>query len=92
MERPYTEILLSDEADPASLEHYVNCLVSLLGAKIISHIHDPDTDYVDIEIDNEKITLHRQTFIGISIFPTALGSASQQANALIEKAARLLKA
>ena len=67
MERSYTEILLSEEEESDALENYINRVVAIFGAKIIDHIYDLDADYVDVEIENEKIRLHRQTFIGISI-------------------------
>jgi hypothetical protein len=91
MERTYTEILISEEADSTVFESCASKLTLLFGAKIINHVNDLDTDYLDVEIDQEKITLHRQTFIGISIFPTDLENATQQANTLVEKVGRQLK-
>ena len=91
MEHLYTEVLISANADPAEFENLVNRLVSEFDAKIVNHARDLDTDYVDVEIQNEKLTLHRQAFVGISIFPTALDHASRQANILVEKIALQLK-
>jgi hypothetical protein len=91
MENLYTEVLISANADPVEFDNIVNRLVSAFDAKIINHARDPDTDYVDVEVQNEKLTLHRQTFIGISIFPTALDHASRQANIVVEKVVLQLK-
>ena len=91
MEHLYTEVLISANADSVDFENLVNRIVSSFDAKIVNHARDLDTDYVDMEIQNEKLTLHRQNFVGISIFPTALDHASEQANALVEKVALKLK-
>ena len=81
---PYSEIIISEQPDSALFQSLADRLVSDFEAKIIEKINDFDSAYWDFEINSEIITLHQQTFIGISIFPKDLDKASITANQLAE--------
>jgi hypothetical protein len=82
---------ISADADSGLFKNLMKRLVTEFDAKLLNHIHDLDTDYADFLIENEKLTLHRETFIGITIFPTELGDANPQANAVAEQVGFKLK-
>lgn len=87
----YTEVEISTDADSGLFENFINQLVSEYHAKLLNHIHGVDTDYADFLLQDEKLTLHRQTFTGISMFPTELGNANPQANELARQVGSQLK-
>ena len=87
----YSEILITEQPDSSLFQRLADRIVSEFKAKIIEKINDFDSAYWDFEVNSEIITLHQQTFIGISVFPKDLDKASIAANQLAEKIAFKLK-
>lgn len=91
MEKLYSEIILSEQPDNERLDEIAKKLISEFGAKSIGRVYDLDSLYWDFKIDSEIITLHQQTFIGITIFPRELVNATAKANQIVERIGLLLK-
>lgn len=85
MEQKYTEILISSEIDNIVFEKIGNRIIKEFKAEIISKLCDLNSTYYDFKINSNLITLHKQVFVGISIFPTDLNNASIECNGIVKK-------
>lgn len=91
MTQPYSEVRITEQPDNSLFIRLADRIVSEFKAKIIEKINDLDSTYWDFQVKSEIITLHQQTFIGISVFPKDLDKASTVANELAVKIAFKLK-
>lgn len=91
MTKAYSEILMTEQPDSALFKRLADRIVSEFKATIIEQINDMDSAYWDFQVQSEVITLHQQTYLGISVFPRDLENASISANELAEKIAFKLK-
>lgn len=91
MLKQYSEILISEQPDSSFFRKLANRIISEFKAKVIDKISDLDSTYWNFQVKSEIITLHQQTFIGISVFPKDLDKALIEANKLAEKIAFALK-
>jgi len=91
MTQSYSEIIITEHADSSLFKRLADRIVSEFKAKLVEKINDLDTVYWDFQVKSEIITIHQQTFIGISVFPKELDKASIVANQLAEKIAFKLK-
>ncbi len=85
MEQNYNEILILPENDSTLFEKLENRIITKFKGEIISKISDLDSSYYDFIINSNLITLHKQVFVGISIFPTDLNNASIECNSVVKK-------
>ncbi len=85
MEQKYTEILISSEITNIVFEKIENRIIKEFRAEIIRKLYDLDSTYYDFKISSNLITLHKQVFVGISIFPTDLNNASIECNDVVTK-------
>lgn len=91
MTQPYSEIVITKQPDSSLFKRLADRIVSEFNAKIVEQIDSLDSSYWDFQVKSETITLHQQTYIGISVFPRELDKASIVANQLAEKIAFKLK-
>jgi hypothetical protein len=91
MTQSYSEIIITEQPDSSLFKRLADRIVSEFKAKLIEKINDLDSTYWDFQVKSEIITLHQQTFVGISTFPKDLDKASIVANQLAEKIAFKLK-
>ena len=91
MERKYTEVLISTEIDSIIFNKLINRIIIEFKGEIINEISDLDSTYCDFKINSSLITLHKQVFLGISIFPTSLNNDSIECNNMINKIGHDLK-
>jgi len=85
MEQKYTEILISSESNNTLFEKLENRIITLFKGEIINKVSDLDSTYYDFKMSSNLITLHKQVFVGISIFPTDLNNASIECNSVVKK-------
>jgi 3',5'-cyclic AMP phosphodiesterase CpdA len=91
MKKNYSEILLSSLPDNSLFIDFADRIKNEFKAEIVDKINDLDTVYWDLKINSDLITLHQQTFIGITVFPKDLDNASRQVNDLVERIGFKLK-
>ncbi|MBP6091218.1 MAG: hypothetical protein KA521_08190 [Crocinitomicaceae bacterium] len=91
MTKSYSEIIIKEQPDNSLFKRLADRIVFEFKAKIIEKINDLDSAYWDFQVKSEIITLHQQTYIGISVYPKDLDKASIAANQLAEKIAFKLK-
>ena len=84
MEQKYTEVLISSEVDNITFERLINRIIIHFKGEIISKVSDSDSSYYDFKINSNLITLHKQIFLGILIFPTHLNDASVECNSMVK--------
>jgi hypothetical protein len=87
----YSEILITEQIAPALFQNLADRLVAENNAKIIEKINEFDSIYWDFKVNIEVVTLHLQTYIGISIYPKELDKATIEANQLVERIGFKLK-
>ncbi|MGB1041480.1 MAG: hypothetical protein ACPGVD_11445 [Flavobacteriales bacterium] len=81
--RNCSEIILSEIANENHFKVLVGRIKLELEGKVISEIRGIDSIYVDFEINGNKVTLHHETFEGITVFPTDLEFSTKEENELI---------
>ncbi len=91
MTQSYSEIILTEQPDSSLFIRLADGIVSEYKASIIEKLNGLDSVYWDFLVESEIITLHQQTFIGITIFPRDLEKSTAEANRLAEKIAAMLK-
>lgn len=91
MAHSYAEIILTEQSDSSLFIRLADRIVSEYKATIIKKLNGLDEVYWDFLVESEIITLHQQTYIGISIFPKDLERSTAKANRLAEKIAATLK-
>ena len=84
MDQKYTEILISSESNDTLFEKLENRIIIKFKGEIISKISDLDSTYCDFKVDTNLITLHKQVFLGISIFQTDFNNVSEECNDMIK--------
>jgi len=84
MARTYSTILISNEADNALFDSLLDRLKTEFKAEFIERVEDLDSKYCDFKITDIVLTIHQQTFIGITLFPKELNEASKKENLLAE--------
>ena len=84
MEQKCIEILISSEIGSNLFEKLENRIITKFKGEIISKISDLDSTYYDFKINSNLITLHKQVFTGISIFPVDLNNASTECNDIVK--------
>ena len=77
---PYQKVNLIDKPDKNLFEYFKNRIINDFKAEIINEIQNADFTYFDFKIKEDFLTLHSETFTGISIFPTNLEIATKSEN------------
>ena len=60
------ELRISD--DPTQFKRLAEIVKKKLGGKWLGKLDGLDQSYWDLEVQNETITIHREHFIGVSVF------------------------
>ncbi len=81
---PYKEVNLTGNTDDKSFEEFKERIINVFKAESINDIQMPYFRYFDFKIQNDKLTLHKENFCGISIFPTNLENATKSENDSVE--------
>ncbi len=64
------EIQISNEANDGLLILFISRIETEFEGKQIERLQNMDSVYIDFLIEEQKLTLHQETFSGLSIFPT----------------------
>lgn len=89
--KSYSEILISDKPDDKLFYHLADRIKTEFKAKQFSSDGDLDSKYWDFKIGVQEITLHQQSFVGITIYPTKQKGGTEEENYLVEKIGFRLK-
>ncbi len=87
----YSEITISNKPDDNLFYQLADIIETDFKAKLINSTADLDSKYWDFKIDGQEITLHQQTFSGITLYPTRLEGSTEEENTLAEKVGFRLK-
>ena len=82
--RGYPEISILDNCDFDQIEKYRVILTHKFGAVFKDVLNDFDTVYWDFTLNDCDLTLHYNVYLGLSIYPKRMNSASDQENEMIE--------
>ncbi len=91
MDKPYKEILICAYSNDLLFDLLADSIISDLTGELINQLQNEDSRYHDFLIGREHITLHMNTFIGITIFPTELNLANDESEKITEIVGSRLK-
>ncbi len=77
MNKSYKEILISEQIDNSIFDVFVKVIIQEFKADLVHQVKNQDVRYYDFLIGEEEITLHMETFVGITLFPTKLEKADE---------------
>jgi hypothetical protein len=83
-----TEAILSEEADWELFNQIANLITKEFNVKWVGKADGLDQRYWDFEIENVRLTLHLERYLGISLFPTKVDNA----NHLVQRTGSYLEA
>jgi hypothetical protein len=82
-----TEAILSEESDWDLFNRIADLITKEFNAKLIEKADGLDQRYWDFEIENERLTLHLEHYLGISLFPAK----DNKANYLVQRIGNYLE-
>lgn len=83
--KEYSQISLTQNIKNQTFIELSNRIQSEFGGRVVNDLSDLDSKYRDFLIKGNRITLHENTFTGISIFPTKLAEAEKDENLVVEQ-------
>jgi len=87
----YSEISLTENVDNQTFDELSSRIESEFNGHIKNDLTDLESKYRDFDIGGKRITLHKNTFAGVSIFSTKLEKAESDENILVESIGYKLK-
>ena len=76
----WTEAIIKEEYSFGEFNKIAGILQSTFDIVFLDKINDTDSSYWDFLYQDQELTLHSNTFIGISIFPKSLTNANNSEN------------
>lgn len=61
------KLIIADEADWTEFEHLAGAILARFDARIVEQLDGSDERYWDIEVADQRVTLHLQHYLGISL-------------------------
>ena len=86
----YPQITVSEPADMSLFEKIASVIESEIEGQWIEKLTSPDQCYWDFETEGEKLTLHYEHYLGISIFPADGEHHSPESIDLLKKVYQIL--
>ena len=84
MDKSYKEILISEHTDDDIFDVFVKVIIQEFKAVLVHLIKNQDVRYYDFLINEKEITLHMETFVGITLFPTKLEKANEETQKTVD--------
>ena len=83
--KEYSQISLTQNIENQTFTELSNRIQSEFGGKVVNDLSGLESKYRDFLIKGNRITLHENTFAGVSIFPTKLAEAKIDENLVVEQ-------
>ena len=84
MNKSYKEILISEHTDEDIFDVFVKIFIKEFEALLVHQVKNQDVRYFDFLINEKEITLHMETFVGITLFPTKLEKADEETQKTVD--------
>ncbi len=78
MDDPYKEVLICEYPDDALFDIFLHRIIKDFKGHLLHKVQNQDVRYYDFLINQIQITLHMETFVGITVFPTELNQSNHE--------------
>ena len=89
-DKGWTEAIIDDDCEFEKFYSVADVLSNHFNLTFSNKLNDFDTKYWDFEYGGNKLVLHYNIYLGISIFPKALKSATESDNLSVKEISALL--
>ncbi len=79
------EFIIHDKPNRALFNQYIDRIIKDFNGHLLVRMEDLDIIYCDFSIQSETLTLHQDTYLGISIYPQQMKDANPNARDLALK-------
>ncbi len=89
-EKGWTEAIIDDDCQLSRFYSIANLLSGSFNLTFSNKLNDLDSVYWDFEYKGNRLALHYNVYLGVSIFPTAFKSATQTENEAVVEISTML--